>query len=169
MIFGPPLYPKGNPLGNHVAVQETGKFLPQRSRTGEHESAVTEILNFPKIWKCLEKVWEQSYFCRNFIWAIFHDVGWHSPQIEWNLSKFWWCTPCMTSPMEILGAVTWHPKIWKCSGNTRRIFGLRKTHIVYKLGPYGISKRLERLGKRLKKILLMIWLEPCSGPWTALE
>ena len=39
MIFDTHLYPKVNPLGNHVAVQETGKFLPQRSRTGGHESA----------------------------------------------------------------------------------------------------------------------------------
>ena len=60
MIFHAPLYPKGNPLRNGVAVQETGKFLPQRSRTGGHESTVTEFYNFPKIWKWLEKVWEKS-------------------------------------------------------------------------------------------------------------
>ena len=49
MIFDTPLYAKGNPLGNQVAVQETGNFLPQRSRTGGHESAVSEFYNFPKI------------------------------------------------------------------------------------------------------------------------
>ena len=69
-------------------------------------------------------------------------------------------------PMEILGAVTWDPKIWKCRGNTGWILYFKENHIVWIPGPYGsiyqILPQIDAIWPQIMTYDILIWILP--GP-----